>query len=81
MNKIVYLLFVALFTACATPSFLPTGDFIRANNYIEVDGQADSTTLDIPVERMPMYPNGIQGINTLISQNVKYPPMAIKAEI
>jgi periplasmic protein TonB len=81
MNKIIYLFLVVLLTACATPSFLPTGDYIRANYYIEIDGQVDFTSTDIKVERMPMYPKGIEGINNLISQNVKYPLMAVKAEI
>ena len=54
---------------------------VKDENYQEINpygGQSGSFSL---VERWPMYPNGIDGVNQHIAENLKYPKKAEKEKV
>lgn len=73
MKHIITAFVLLSFTACKTAKW-PAEAFIKKNNYEEVIGHFDEPQKARAAnDKFAMYPNGLKGINALITGNITYP--------
>ena len=76
LTNIYFLIAVFGLTACSTAKW-PSGKYIIKHNYKEVTGESVKAIYPhLPIDKMAMYPNGLDGIFNLVLKETKYPQAA-----